>query len=223
MQGMPLIQKSLRPNDNMNALRTYLVSLALSVLVVAPLSADDLDDLLDIEPSQSESTVETSPIDSLVKETPQDNFEAAVSEMKEAGNLLNESQTGRVSQRIQEKVIARLDQLISDAKKKQSKSKGKPKPGEADKGSNPQSGPPSQGEGSKQGQNPASGPGGQGAVQDLDTTRPLEEELSEWGRLPDRVRKELIQGRDDRFSTLYKKLTQRYYKRLADVSQETSP
>ena len=156
----------------------------------------------------------------MAKPTPEDNFAAAVTEMKQAGGLLDESDASRPTVRLQEQVIARLDQLISDARKKQSKSKSKSQQQQQDTGTKPSAGPPQQGnkpgQPNGQGTEAAQQAGGQGSVQNRGDTEPLDEVGREWGDLPDRVRKELLQGRDDRFSTLYDKLTQRYYKRLAE-------
>jgi hypothetical protein len=44
----------------------------------------------------------------------------------------------------------------------------------------------------------------------------LEESRVEWGRLPDRVRELILQGRRDRVSTLYERITREYYRRLAE-------
>ena len=226
----------------MTHFRILLVAAFSAAMLGAPAlaadEADGLDDLLDIEtpkqPDKPETPKPDKPAtdkpddkkpDGVAKETPSDNFAAAVTEMKQAGGLLNKSQTDRPTVRLQENVISRIDQLISDAKKKQSKSKGKPKPGEADNGGKPEAGPPQQGQGKKpgppngQGQEAAQQAGGQGSVSNRGDTEPLDEQFSEWGKLPERVRKELLQGRDDKFSTLYDKLTQRYYKRLAEENE----
>ena len=44
----------------------------------------------------------------------------------------------------------------------------------------------------------------------------LEEERTEWGNLPERVRDMLLQGSKEKFSSLYKQLTREYYRRLAE-------
>lgn len=226
----------------MKHFRIFLAAAFCATLLAGPAfaadEADGLDDLLDIEtpekPAKPDTPKPDKPAtdkpddkkpDGVAKETPSDNFAAAVTEMKQAGGLLNQSETDRPTQRLQENVIARIDQLIADAKKKQSKSKGKPKPGEADSGTKPSAGPPKQGQGNKpgqpngQGQEAAQQAGGPGSVSNRGDTEPLDEQFSEWGKLPERVRKELLQGRDDKFSTLYDKLTQRYYKRLAEENE----
>ena len=37
-----------------------------------------------------------------------------------------------------------------------------------------------------------------------------------WGKLPKRLREELQQGRGDEYASMYRKLTDEYYKRLAE-------
>ncbi|MEX2213577.1 MAG: hypothetical protein WD768_05590, partial [Phycisphaeraceae bacterium] len=49
---------------------------------------------------------------------------------------------------------------------------------------------------------------------------PIEESRIEWGRLPARIRSELEQGLGEKFSPLYKKLTEAYYRRLAEEGKE---
>jgi hypothetical protein len=44
----------------------------------------------------------------------------------------------------------------------------------------------------------------------------LDESRVEWGRLPERVRELILQGRRDRVSTLYERITREYYRRLAE-------
>ena len=53
-------------------------------------------------------------------------------------------------------------------------------------------------------------------MQQGDINTVLEESRAEWGSLPPRVRDQLLQGRKEKFSSLYQQLTQEYYKRLAE-------
>ena len=41
-----------------------------------------------------------------------------------------------------------------------------------------------------------------------------------WGNLPDRVREMLVQGTNDRFSDIYKKQTEEYYRKLAEQGKQ---
>lgn len=201
---------------------------AIALAFVAPAFADSLDEQLGLTEAPPEAKQpapgndapakpEAPKPDGVAEETPSDVFAAAVTEMKQAGGLLDESKTDRPTQRLQENVILRIDQLIADARKKQCKSCKKPGEGKpSDTGSKPTAGPPKQGPPKPGGTQAAQQAGGPGSVNNRGDTEPLDEQFSEWGKLPERVRKELLQGRDDRFSTLYSKLTARYYKRLAE-------
>ena len=48
----------------------------------------------------------------------------------------------------------------------------------------------------------------------------IAEEGEEWGALPERVRDMLLQGRRERFSSLYERLTRAYYRRLAEEGSQ---
>ena len=47
----------------------------------------------------------------------------------------------------------------------------------------------------------------------------MAERVDAWGNLPPRLRDELLQGLEDRFSPLYRDLTELYYQRLAEDVQ----
>ena len=49
-----------------------------------------------------------------------------------------------------------------------------------------------------------------------DVNQVFDEARSEWGALPERVRDMLLQGREEKFSSLYEQLTREYYRRLAE-------
>ena len=44
----------------------------------------------------------------------------------------------------------------------------------------------------------------------------IDETRIEWGNLPPRVRDQLLQGRSDKYSSHYERLTREYYRRLAE-------
>ncbi|MDH3582779.1 MAG: hypothetical protein OER86_01035 [Phycisphaerae bacterium] len=148
-------------------------------------------------------------------------FEQAVAEMKQAaGRLGGQHDPGLGTQRIQKSVIAKLDQMIDQLRKKQSKSgSGQGQPQQQDTGSAQN---PSQQPGAAQqptGTEPASAAGAPGSPQKPNLNdQPLSEQLSEWGGLPPRLRDQLLQGLEDNFSQLYRDMTERYYRRLAEQS-----
>jgi hypothetical protein len=55
-----------------------------------------------------------------------------------------------------------------------------------------------------------------GAIAGGTPTTPLEEAKANWGNLPPRVRDELIEGIGEKFSPVYREMTESYYKRLAE-------
>ena len=48
----------------------------------------------------------------------------------------------------------------------------------------------------------------------------LEETDVEWGSLPERYRDELLQGRKEKYSSMYERLTREYYERLAEQGSD---
>jgi len=142
-------------------------------------------------------------------------FDQAVAMIDQSAvRLASSRDTGIDTQRMQEDAIRKLDTLIDQAKKQQSKSKSKSKPKnqEQQQGQQQQPQQTSQqnaqaGDGKNQGPGPArtegalnAAPGGTAA----------------WGNLPTHVRDALSQGKGDRYSSVYKTLTEKYYKRLAE-------
>lgn len=150
----------------------------------------------------------------------QDPFKLAVQLMDESAKRLEPASpdAGLDTQRIQEEVILRLDQLIAQAKKQRGQSKPKPQQQQQqqqNQNQNQQQDASSQRQQSKP-QNQAAqdthtGPAGQQAQ----TRTPPAGAGAAWGNLPDHVRDALLQGSSDRFSSAYEGLTQEYYKRLA--------
>ena len=150
-----------------------------------------------------------------------DVFVLALEKMQLSADLLEvELNPGLGTQRVQQDVLAKLDQLIDLAQQMSSKqpmpsagepsgSKGKPKPKPGQKKTAGQGAQSSQGNQAGQATDP---PGG--AQGDINTL--LEETESEWGHLPARLRDMLEQAQNGYISGLYRKLTEEYYKRLAE-------
>jgi len=153
-----------------------------------------------------------------------DAFEQAVQEMDEVSRRLGRAlDPGVDTQRMQESILRKLDQVIDSAKQQQSSSGGG--------GSGRPRGQDTGGDELAQQQQPASGgaeakPGGQqastggagsGSPQDPEAQDSAIEQLrKEWGTLPPRLRDELTQGLRERFSPLYRDMTEAYYKALAE-------
>ena len=156
-----------------------------------------------------------------------DAFEAAIQKMSLSAEMLDgRFDTGLGTQRVQEDIIAKLAQLIDQAKKQKSKSKSSSSSSRSS--SSKQNDPGSQNQAQKQGQQqqnqgnqrnnkPADSREGEPPdLQQGDVNKVIDETRTEWGSLPPRVREMLLQGRRDKKSRLYEQLTNEYYKRLAE-------
>ncbi len=180
-------------------------------------SSPDLDELLGLPSGKKK---EPQPPPAKVEEPAAGSaFESAVDAMEQAADRLQtHADPGLETQRLQEQAIRRLDNLISEMAKRQSSKSSKPRPQDA--GSQKQSPQSQQAQANQTGQTPAQQAQTRGQVKNPQPgDQPLKEQFSEWGNLPPRLRDQLFQGRDERYSDLYRQLTQRYYQRLAEESK----
>ena len=193
-----------------------------------------LDELLGIQNDSNESPEDAARLDQdedldreLEEASMQDNFSVAIEKMEISANMLgSRHQSGLGTQRIQEDILKRLEYLMDQAKEQQSmqsqssqQSSSQSKPSQEDL-SQPQ-------EGQQQQQAQSQQAPGQGEAnvqtppkQEGDINSNLEEQQREWGTLPERIREQLLQGRNEAFSRLYEKMTRSYYRLLAE---EESP
>jgi hypothetical protein len=132
---------------------------------------------------------------------------------------------GLGTQRVQQEVLAKLDELIEMAKNMSSSSgsSSSSSAGSPRSTSRSQSAPPKQAGAGKpnssaqRNPNPANSQEGDSPpLQQGDINTVIDETRQEWGNLPPRVRDMMLQGRTSRFSSLYQRLTEEYYKRLAE-------
>lgn len=220
----------------MNPLRAISVMLALCVLAPGAFAQPEsepkdqplptLDELLGIEDKpkpETESAPDAADADldrQLAQEKPiADEFLEAVGLMREsAGRLSGQADTGIVTQRLQEDILRRLDQLIQRAGEQSSSSSSssqsqqqqdqQQQPSQQRRSENQQA--------SGEPQDRPEGPAGEdarlGAQAILDGAR--------WGNLPERLREALLQGSSDSYSSLYRSMTEAYYKRLAEEASE---
>ncbi len=149
-----------------------------------------------------------------------DALEVAFEKMSISAELLEEKlDSGLGTQRLQEEILAKLDELIDQAQRQQLMAMASSASGSS-RGETPRQTPPADQSKNDGGQPNArstdSRTGGPPPRQDGDINRVLDETGSEWGHLPGRVRDMLLQGRNDRFSGLYRRLTEEYYRRLAE-------
>jgi hypothetical protein len=150
-------------------------------------------------------------------------FKQAVTLMGDVAKRMQE--TGDVSlatQRMQETILRRLDQLISSLEQQQNQQQQQQQQSTSQQQSQSNQRVPSQqrteanqdqkGDNTGQTNNPDRKDGPMRPA--LDSAR------ASWGNLPDRVREMLVQGSSDRFSSLYDSLTQSYYRRLAEEAKQ---
>jgi len=149
-------------------------------------------------------------------------IQAAVALMGDTADRLELSMDlGLTTQRMQEDIVRRLDQIIEAAGEQQqqqssssSSSSGSqnqpnqqpPRPQQGEEGEQNQQG---------QGEGESTPPG----RQDGELSPELRASRAAWGALPERTRDALLQGSGERFSSLYQRLTEAYYRRLAEEAE----
>jgi hypothetical protein len=156
-----------------------------------------------------------------------DEFVEAVELMKQtSARLAHSGDAGLETQRLQEEVLRKLDKLIDQArrnKKKSSKSQQQAQ-SESQSEQNQQQQQSSQQQQQQQGEQLSSN--AQGGNVPPEAARPNAGSTgasSSWGDLPAHVREALLQGVSDRFSSTYERMTQEYYKRLAEQRVAPAP
>jgi hypothetical protein len=166
---------------------------------------------------------------SLDESSMSDLVQRALEGMKTASDRLSDAKDpGLGTQRVQEDVVKTLDRLLQEAQRRQSKSSSSSKSsGKRDHKQDPseqngqQQKQQQQKKPSKSSQTSSSSDSNndsrEGTRDDaVAQTQELNESRIEWGRLPERVRELVLQGRRDRVSTIYERLTREYYRRLAE-------
>lgn len=181
-----------------------------------------LDELLGLGQGAAEDETDKAQLDKLLsgQELGQA-FQQAVALMGDAARRLTESRdVGLATQRVQEDALRKLDQLISSLdrqsrqQQQQSQSQQQDDPRNSPRQRQQQQQQSAQQQAAGSDPQEHEGPTLQeGALNPL-----LDSARAAWGALPARVREMLMQGSADRFSALYNKRTQDYYRRLAEES-----
>jgi TolA-binding protein len=184
----------------------------------APDRVPTLDELLGLE--EINETPDTTKLDeALSPKQAGEAFTQAVGLMGQAADRIDESQdAGITTQRMQEEIIRKLEQIIESAQQNQNSSSNSSSSGSS---SQQQQQPNQQ---TQQQDSPNSGDG-----EPSDSSMPsgstdvgandLSNGVARWGNLPDRLRDALSQGLDEPYSQLYRTLTERYYKALAEEEE----
>jgi hypothetical protein len=193
-----------------------------------------LDDLLEIRQAEQDSSGESAhDRDStealkrrLEERAISDSFKLAIEKMSLSADLLDRQfDTGLGTQRVQEEILAKLDQLLDQAKRQQQSSSSSRQNTQGDPkqspGRKPQDSDAATAGDRRNNQPNETQEGEPPALQQGELSGALESTGNEWGNLPERVREMLLQGRRDKYSSLYRRLTDEYYKRLAE--EESAP
>ena len=197
-----------------------------------------LDDLLDLEGGETSSTDDAAAelerrrtLDAaLAEQEPEQAFRVAVTEMLESVDLLRDRRsTGLGTQRVQERIVDRLQVLIDSARRQQQQQQQQQSSSSSSEQQQQDPGRRSQEQQEGQeGEDTAAQQGrNDGENQDGSSTQPpppesttlegvLDESQVEWGSLPPRVRELITQGMRDQMSQLYRSLTEAYYRRMAE-------
>jgi hypothetical protein len=240
-----MIRSHARTRPKRRPPRGHAIALALVValgLAAAPAPAQDgaapptLDELLDLPPTDRPAPAEdtdspedadpaegpdTAGLEELTEPNPADVFQQAIEEMGQAADRLDARDLSLSTQRVQESVIRKLELVIEAAGQQGGGGgQGQPQSGrQQDQGSQGNQGQPAQG-GSPQGSQPNQGTPTTGSpMAPQSNAQALEEYRREWGHLPPRVRDELLQALQERFSSVYRRMTEQYYRRLAEENE----
>ena len=197
-----------------------------------------LDDLLDLEGGATSSTDESAAelerrrtLDAaLAEQEPEQAFRVAVTEMLESVDLLRDRRsTGLGTQRVQERIVDRLQVLIDSARRQQQQqqqqqqSSSSSSQQQLDPGRRSQEQPEGrearearEAEGRNDGENQDGSSTQSPPPESATLEGVLDESQVEWGSLPPRVRELITQGMRDQMSQLYRSLTEAYYRRMAE-------
>lgn len=143
-------------------------------------------------------------------------FEQAVGLMGDASERLASGDVSVATQRVQEDILRKLDQVIEAAK--QNQSQGGSSSSSSSSSRNQQQPNQSSQSGQQPGE-PGSEPGESNMPGSNTDARPGAEVAPDgvgWGNLPQRERDAVSQGVSDRYSALYRRLTELYYRKLAE-------
>jgi hypothetical protein len=178
-----------------------------------------LDDLLGLPGDQkmpaADDALRRELEDKLAGQQIAEQFDEAVRLMGQTADRIEATlDTGLATQRLQEDVIKKLDALIESAKKRNNSSSSSSSSSQRDKQQSQPNQPQSQQSQAGKGEN--RGQVDPPARKDGSVNPALDQTGAAWGGLPAHVRDALSQGSADAYSSLYRALTEAYYRRLAE-------
>lgn len=185
-----------------------------------PPRVPSLDELLGLGPSEGDGANRAALDRKLSAQEAGEQFRQAVDLMGDAAQRLAGRDTGLQTQRIQEEIIRKLDQIIEAARENQS---GGSSSSSSSSQSSSQQQQPSQstqrqqsGQPANSGDNEHTGP----ELSGVEMNPGVAPDGVTWGNLPQRDREAVTQGVNDRYSALYRRLTELYYRRLAEREED---
>lgn len=154
-----------------------------------------------------------------------DAFRQAITMMGDVAKRMSEARdAGLPTQRMQETIVKRLDQLISSLEQQQQQQQQQQQSQQQQQQSQSnQRVPRQQQQQAQQNQEQQGDNTGQTTLpgrRDGDLRPALDTTRAAWGNLPERVREMLVQGTNDRFSSMYDAMTQAYYRKLAEEAKQ---
>jgi hypothetical protein len=207
-------------------------------------SPPSLDELLNIAPAEAQPAPADPPaakldeqvVQALDVEQAADVFQQLLTEMQQVSQRLgSDLDPGIDTQRLQEQILVKLEQVMASARRQQqqqqqsssssSSSQSQQQQSESNKGSHANERGRSEADNqaanaqaqqaNNQGENRGD-PSDPGKPREGDAIGAMESNRAEWGNLPPRLRDELMQGIDERFSPVYQEMTESYYRKLAE-------
>jgi len=214
---------------------TCVLALVLAAASIAVAQSDEqtasdqptLDELLEIDPGVADPAPDEDAGDAAEKvldpEESMRMFQGVVTDMEQASMRLSDRKDpGLKTQRIQEDIMKKLDQVIASAKKQQGgggSSSPDQQQQQQQQGSS-QNQQQSQQADASQASNPNQGNPTRGSVTGVAPDEGVDVLKDRWGDLPPRLRDELIQGLNEWVSPVYREMTEAYYRRLAEQQEE---
>ena len=222
--------------------RLILATAIITSIFAAPLLADDpdpappstptkaplptLDELLGIDELNSDSSpssTQKTDLDRVLSPAQAGKaFDQAVGIMEQVANRLTDhNDLSLETQRLQQDILTMLDQVIESASKGNSKGGSSSAKSESAKQEQPDQQSQQSDSKGKPGDSPSnqSGEAMPGAGAEAQPNAQTAPDGVTWGALPQRIRDALSQGIADRYSELYRKATEEYYKSLAEDQQ----
>lgn len=150
-----------------------------------------------------------------------DEFRAAAALMdRSAERLSGARDTGIDTQRMQEDVLRRLDKLIADAQQRSQQNSSSSSSSSQQQQQQQQSQQPRQDSSAQAGNRDNRGETDPPGRRDGPLGPERAADLAAWGALPARLRDALLEGSGDRFSATYRRLTEAYYRKLAEEPKQ---